>query len=95
MRAGEAPRYAPDVRIPTRAEVAELDRAAILDDIAPYVGLSAAELDEVRHALCRLAAEQWDHWPERAKTLQDPRSAQSEALWLSLVRRYRVDGTAR
>lgn len=83
------------VRIPSLAEVPELDRLAIVDDVAPYVGLTSAQLDEVRHALCRLAAEQWEHWPERARTYQEPLSAESEALWLSLVRRHRADGPAR
>lgn len=77
------------MRIPSTAEIPELDRRAIFDDVAPYRGMTARELDEARHALCRMAAEQWARWPERARNYQDPLSPQSEALWRRLVRAYR------
>jgi hypothetical protein len=77
------------VRIPRVSEIPALDRQAIDDDVAPYRGMTPAELDEVRHALCRLAAEQWARWPERARAYQEPLSPAAEALWLRLVRRYR------
>jgi hypothetical protein len=78
------------VRIPDATEIPELDRKAIEDDVAPYRGLSSGELDEVRHALCRLAAEQWARWPERARRYQEPLSPESEALWRRLVQKYRA-----
>ena len=82
-------RYHREVRIPSSAEIPALDRQAIFDDVAPYRGMSAAELDQARHGLCRMAREQMDRWPMRARTHQDPLSPASEALWLRLVREYR------
>ena len=77
------------MRIPSASEIPELDRRAIEDDIAPYRGLTASELDQVRHALCRLAAEQRARWPQRARDFQDPLSPASEALWRRLVQTFR------
>ena len=78
------------MRIPTLAEIPALDRQAILDDVAPYRGMSPEELDEARHGLCRLAAEQWATWPARAREYQDPLSPDTNALWLRLVSAYRA-----
>jgi hypothetical protein len=77
------------MRIPRPSEIPDLDRQAIDDDVAPYRGMSARDLDEVRHALCRLAAEQRAHWPARARDYQDPVSPEAEALWRRLVQAYR------
>jgi hypothetical protein len=77
------------MRIPAASEIPELDRQAIYDDVAPYRGMTARELDEARHALCRLAAEQRARWPESARNYQDPLSPEAEALWRRLVRAYR------
>lgn len=81
------------MRIPHVDDIPELDRKAIEDDIAPYLGMTPEELDQARHTLCRLAAEQWSQWPERARSYQESRSAESEALWRRLVQAYRASGS--
>ena len=80
------------LRIPSPAEIVELDRQAIDEDVQPYRGMTAEQLDATRHALCRLAAEQWARWPQRARDYQDPLSPEAEVLWRRLVRVYRSDG---
>lgn len=77
------------MRIPSISEIPSLDRQAIYDDVAPYRGMAADELDDARHALCRMAAEQRERWTERARNYQDPLSPQAETLWLRLVQAYR------
>ncbi|HUH01141.1 MAG TPA: hypothetical protein VML75_04040 [Kofleriaceae bacterium] len=79
------------MRIPSVSEIPALDRQAISDDVAPYRGMTAAELDDARNALCRMAAEQRSRWSERARNYQDPLSPQAEALWRRLVLAYRRD----
>jgi hypothetical protein len=77
------------MRIPDASEIPGLDRQAIDDDVAPYRGMTSRELDEARHALCRLAAEQWARWPARARDFQDAITPEAEALWRRLVQAYR------
>lgn len=77
------------MHIPSASEIPALDRQAIEDDVAPYRRMTADELDQARHALCRMAAEQWARWPERVQQYQDPLSAEAELLWRRLVQAYR------
>jgi len=63
------------------------DREVIFEDIAPYLGTTVEQRSSILSALCRLAAEQvaarTDGW--RVLAYQDPRSPESERLWLRLV----------
>lgn len=63
------------------------DQEAIREDIAPYLGTTVEQRAEIMEALCRLAAEQIAANPQGARILQhvDPRSPESERLWLRLV----------
>ena len=67
------------------------DSEAIREDIEPYQGTSLEERSRITHDLSRLAAEQAAAHPERERILayQEPRSAESLALWLRLVREHR------
>lgn len=73
---------------------ARSDRDAIFEDIEPYVGSTIEERVEIMAALCRSAAETIAAHPARDRILayQEPRSPQSEALWLDLVHRARQNG---
>jgi hypothetical protein len=68
------------------------DAEAIDEDLLPYRGTSVEERSRVLSALCRFAAEQIEARPDGARILahQDPRSPESERLWLELVARARV-----
>ena len=63
------------------------DRDAIREDIAPYLGTTVEQRSEILGALCRLAAEQIAALPDGPRVLrhEDPRSPESERLWLRLV----------
>jgi hypothetical protein len=63
------------------------DRAAIREDIEPYVGTSVAQRSEILDALCRHAAEQIAARPDGPRVLQhqDPRSPDDEQLWFRLM----------
>jgi len=73
---------------------ARSDQEATFADIEPYLGPTVGERVEIMAALCRAAAEAIEAHPERDRILawQEPRSAESEALWLDLVRRARPGG---
>ena len=63
----------------------------MLDDIHPYLGSTAEERSAILSALCREAAELIARRADGERVLahQDPRSPESEALWLRLVARAR------
>jgi hypothetical protein len=63
------------------------DRDAIAEDLAPYIGTTVAERAAIMSGLCRFAAEQVAAQPDPRRILewQDPRAAESEALWRRLV----------
>ena len=63
------------------------DRSAILDDLEPYRGTDLAERSEILSELCRHSREVLDSRPDGDRVLacEDPRSPESEALWLRLV----------
>ncbi|MBI2894226.1 MAG: hypothetical protein HYY06_11805 [Deltaproteobacteria bacterium] len=63
------------------------DVGAIFEDIAPYVGRSIEERSAMVSDLCRLAAAQLSARPDWRRVLayQDPRSPESEGLWMRLV----------
>lgn len=70
---------------------------SIFDDIAPYRGTTVEQRSRMMSELCRWAIEQAEARPElRVLEHQDPRSPESEALWLRLVReaRERTVGTS-
>lgn len=73
---------------------ARSDRDAIFEDIEPYLGSTIEERVEIMAALCRSAAETIAAHPAQDRILawQEPRSPESEALWLDLVRRARQKG---
>ncbi|MBM4246510.1 MAG: hypothetical protein FJ148_22390 [Deltaproteobacteria bacterium] len=73
---------------------ARSDREAIVADIEPYLGTTVDERVEIMAAPCRAAAESIAAHPagDRILAWQEPRSAQSEALSLDLVRRARPTG---
>ena len=63
------------------------DRSAIEEGLTPYRGTTIEERSEILSALCRNGAEQiagrQDGW--RMLAHRDPRSTESEPLWLRLV----------
>lgn len=73
---------------------ARSDREAIFADIEPYLDTTVDERVEIMAALCRAAAASIAAHPagDRILAWQEPRSPQSEALWLDLVRRARSTG---
>lgn len=69
-------------------------RAEIEDDISGLRGLSLEERGKLLESVCRDAMAILRGRPdfERAVQHQDPRSAESMATWLRLVRQYRTHG---
>ncbi len=65
------------------------DVEAIWEDIEPYVGATVEERMEILEDLCRLAAEHLTARPD-ALAYEEPRSAESERLWLRLVAKARA-----
>jgi len=68
------------------------DRAAIWEDIEPYLGTTVAQRATITSELSRLAAEQAAAHPERRRIFdyQEPRSARSLELWKRLMTRGRT-----
>jgi hypothetical protein len=67
------------------------DAEAVRDDILPYLGSSIEERSAILSALCRESAALIASRPDGERILahQDPRSPESERLWLRLVARAR------
>ena len=82
-----------DERLP-RALRRRSDREAVVEDIEPYLGTTPEQRAQIQKALCDLATEQIDAHVQRDRILsyQDPRSAESLALWRRLIDRARRDG---
>lgn len=63
---------------------------SIFEDIEPYRGTTVAQRSQMMDELCRWAVEQAVARPElRVLEHQDPRSEESDTLWLRLVREAR------
>lgn len=79
------------MRKPLPASLRQRDRVeSIFEDIAPYAGMTAEQRMAAMSELCRWAMEQATAHPERGVlAYQDPRSVESERLWLLLVKKAR------
>lgn len=64
------------------------DRDAIFEDIAVYERMTLEERSRTVSELCALAARMLDASPNREKAwaFEEPRSAESLALWLRLIK---------
>ena len=67
------------------------DREAVDDDLEPYRGTDVNERSTILGALCRHAADVLNDREDGVRVLavEEPRSQESEALWLRLVARAR------
>ena len=72
---------------------ARSDREAIFEDIAVYRGMTIEQRSQVVSELCALAVKQLNGSPNSraAWAYEEPRSAESLALWKRLMRESRGD----